>query len=33
MIDEDLLSEEIYKVEVPDWVVEEFEKFSYEFAP
>jgi len=33
IIDEDVLAEEIYKVEVPEWVLEEFDKFSYEFAP
>jgi len=33
IIDEDVLAEEIYKVEVPEWVLEEFEKFSYEFTP
>jgi len=33
VIEEDILAEEIYKVEVPEWVLEEFEKFNYEFTP
>jgi len=33
IMDEDMLTDEIYKVDIPDWIVEEFEKFNYEFAP
>jgi hypothetical protein len=33
MVDEDLLAEEIYRVGVPSWVYEEFEKFTYEYTP
>ena len=31
--DEDKFTAEIYKVDVPKWIIEEHQKLSYEFIP
>jgi len=33
IVDEEMLTEEIYRVSIPTWVTEEFDKLTYEYTP